>query len=100
VSVLSMARQPRANLYALYQGWLDTVVALLAAQVTGTFVLVQSPEQAAARHNALAECERLEAQMSGLRAAATKERQVSRQVELNLELKRVQAKHAVARAQL
>jgi len=36
----------------------------------------------------------------GLRAAATKERQVSRQVELNLELKRVQAEHAAARAKL
>jgi len=100
LSALSMARQPRANLYALYQGWLDTVVALLAAQVTGAFALVQSPEQAAARRNALVECERLEAQMDGLRAAAAKERQVSRQVELNLELKRALARHAAARAKL
>lgn len=100
VSALSMARQPRANLYALYQGWLDTVVALLAAQVTGAFVLVQSPEQAAARHNALAECERLEAKMDGLRAAAAKEKQVARQVELNLELKRAQAQLAIGRERL
>ncbi len=100
VSALSMARQPRANLYALYQGWMDTVVSLLAAQVTGAFALDQSAEQTAARGSALAECERLEAQMDGLRAAAAKERQVSRQVELNLELKRVQAKHGAARAQL
>ena len=100
LSALSMARQPRANLYALYQGWMDTALALLAAQVTGAFALVQSPEQAAARRNALAECERLEVQMGGLRAAAAKERQVARQVELNLELKRVQAEHAAARVKL
>ena len=100
VSALPMARQPRANLYALYQGWMDTVVALLAAQVTGAFTMVESLELAAARRSALVECERLEALMGGLRAAAAKERQVSRQVELNLELKRVQADHSAARAKL
>ncbi len=100
VSALSVARQPRANLYALYQGWMDTVVSLLAAQVTGTFAMAESPELAAARRTALVECERLDAQMGDLRAAATRERQVSRQVDLNLELKRVQAEHSAARAKL
>lgn len=38
--------------------------------------------------------------MDGLRAAAAKERQVSRQVELNLELKRAQAEHSAVRAKL
>lgn len=100
LSALSMAHQPRANLYALHQGWMDTVVALLAARVTGTFAMTESPEHAAARRYALMECERLEVQMGRLRAAAAKERQVARQVELNLELKRVQAGHAAARAKL
>jgi hypothetical protein len=100
MSALSVARQPRADLYALYQGWIDTVMALLAAQVTGTFALLQSPQQAAARRSALAECERLEALMNRLCATAAKERQVARQVELNLELKRAQAEHAAARAKL
>lgn len=100
VNALSMARQPRANLFGLYQGWMDAVVALLAAQVTGVFAMAESPEHAAARRSALAECARLEAQMAGLRAAAAKERQISRQVELNLELKRVQAEYSAARAKL
>jgi len=95
-----IARQPRADLFALYQGWMDTVVARLAAQVTGRFTVASSPEMAAARRTALAECARLEAQMASLRAAAAKERQVARQVELNLELKRVQAEHSAARAKL
>jgi hypothetical protein len=100
VSELAVARQPRADLFALYQGWMDAVVALLAAQVTGTFSVPSSPEDAASRRAALAECARLDAQLAKLRAAAGKERQVARQVELNLEIKRVQAEHAAARAKL
>jgi hypothetical protein len=100
VSELAVARQPPADLFALYQGWMDTVVALLAAQVTGTFSVASSPETALARRAALVECERLEAQLAKLRAAAGKERQVARQVELNLEIKRAQAEHSAAQAKL
>jgi hypothetical protein len=100
VSAMALVRQPRTDLLVLYQGWMDTVTALRAAQVTGVFAVASSPEMAAARRMALAECERLEAQMAGLRAAATKERQVARQVELNLEIKRVEAEHSAARARL
>lgn len=99
-SEMAVARQPRADLFALYQGWMDTVVALLAAQVIGTFTVASSPEMAAARRTALAECERLEGRMASLRTSAAKERQVSRQVELNLEIKRMQAEHSAARAKL
>jgi len=100
VRLLSVARHPHVDLYAMYQGWLDSVLALLAAQVTGTFVLRQSPEQAAVRRNALAECSRLEALMRSLRATAARERQVARQVELNLELTKALAEHSAARAKL
>ena len=97
---LPVGCQPRTNLYALYQGWIDTLAALLAAAITGRFTVSQSPEQAAARRSALAECARIEALMVRLRAAASKERQVARQVELNLELRRAQTEHAAARAKL
>ena len=100
VAELPIARQPRADLFALYQGWMDAVIALLAAQVTGSFTPASSHEMAAARRDALAECERLEAQLDKLRAAAARERQVVRQVELNLEIKRLQAEQSVARAKL
>lgn len=100
VRAMPLSQQPRADLLALYQGWIDTVTALRAAQVTGVFSVASSPEMAAARRTALAECEHLEAQMASLRAAAAKERQVARQVELNLDIKRVQAQHSAARAKL
>ncbi len=100
VESLSLLRQPRANLYALYQGWIDMVLALLAARLTGAFAAATSPEHAAARRSALAECARLEAVMAGLRTAVARESQIARQVDLNRDLKRVQADYATARAQL
>jgi hypothetical protein len=93
---LSLARQPRADLYQLYQGWMDTLLAMLAAELTGRFTMVTSADQAAARREALRECARLDAEIARLRKAAAKERQVPRQVELNLELKRAEAARAAA----
>lgn len=97
---LAMGRQPRETLYALYQGWIDTLLALRAALVTGTFAVARSAERAAGRRDALSECARLDTEIARLRAAAAKEKQISRQVELNLELKRVERQLATARARL
>ena len=97
---LSLARQPRADLYLLYQGWIDTLLALLAARVTGLFAVTTSPEQAAMRREALRECVRLDTEIARLRAVAAKEKQVPRQVALNLELKRAEAARAAALARL
>lgn len=97
---LSLTRQPQTTLFGLYQGWIDGVQALLAARLTGSFKTANSPEQAAARRQALQECERLELEATRLRAQAAKEKQLARQVELNLALKRVQAELAAARQQL
>ena len=100
IQSLSVTRQPQATLYALYQGWVDCVQALLAARLTGSYQTPKTPEQAAKRRQALADCERLEAEVSRLRAQALREKQLARQVELNLTLKRVQAELAAARRQL
>lgn len=97
---LSLARQPRADLYLLYQGWIDTLLALVAALVTGRFAVATSPDQAATRHDALRECARLDAEIMRLRWAVAKEKQVPRQVALNLELKRAEAGRAAALARL
>lgn len=97
---LAVAHQPRATLYALYQGWMDTVLALQVTRLTGRFTLPSSPEQAQARHKALRDCETLEAAIAALRSAAAKERQIHRQVELNLEQKQLQAKLAAVREML
>ncbi|NMM25843.1 MAG: DUF4391 domain-containing protein [Glaciimonas sp.] len=98
--VLALGHQPQATLYALYQGWMDNLEALLAARLTGNFKDANNPEQAAVRRQGLQDCQRLELEAVSLRARAAKEKQLARQVELNLALKRVQAQLAAAREQL
>lgn len=100
VQSLALARQPQATLMALYQGWLDCLTALQAARYTGTYKATDDPAQAAARREALRECERLDQEGASLRMQASKERQMAKQVELNLALKRVQAGLVAARQQL
>ena len=99
-NALALGKQPRTTLHALYQGWIDTLLALQAARVTGAFAVAEDGEQAALRRDALQERARLDAQIARLRAAAAKEKQMARRVELNLELKRVEAAKAAARANL
>lgn len=97
---LSLARQPRGDLFLLYQGWIDTTMALLAARITGTFAMPSSANHAALRRKALDECAELETEITRLRAAATKERQIPRQVAFNLELKRAEAARDAAQKRI
>jgi len=97
---LALGKQPRTTLFALYQGWIDTLLALQAARVTGAFAVAANTERAAARRDALQECARLDAEIARLRATAAKEKQMARRVALNLELKRVEAAQAAARKHL
>jgi hypothetical protein len=99
-TALALGHQPRTSLYALYQGWTDTLFALEAARRTGRFTAPGSAGHAAARRAALEACTRCEGEIARLRAAATGEKQVPRRVELNLKLKREEAALAAALARL
>ncbi|MBV7544621.1 DUF4391 domain-containing protein [Acidovorax sp. sic0104] len=85
-AAMALAKQPQANLLALYQGWLDTAGALDIAAETGRFQRSMTREQAAARQAALQDCRQLKAQIAQLRSQADKERQIARQVALNQEI--------------
>lgn len=100
VAALGLGRQPQASLLTLYQGWVDVLLALDAARLTGRFEIPDVVERRIARREALRDCARLEAEVARLRAAAAKEKQMSRRVELNLELKSAEAARAAALAQL
>lgn len=100
IKALALTHQPKGSLWALYQGWVDSLVALEAARRTGTFREIASPEAADARRQALQECSRLEAEVVRLRVAAGQEKQMPRRVELNLRLKRVEAQLGIVRSQL
>jgi hypothetical protein len=97
---MALDRQPRSTLFSLYQGWIDTLVALQAARVTGSFTITTNTALAAARRDALQEGVRLEQEIVRIRVAAERETQLSRRVDLNMELKRLEAAQRAARANL
>ncbi|MCT0203616.1 DUF4391 domain-containing protein [Synechococcus sp. CS-602] len=97
---LGLGQQPRTSLEALYQGWIDTLLALQAARVTGAFAVPANAEKAARRREALQESVGLAREIARLRAAAAKEKQMARRVDLNLELKQLEAARAAAQANL
>jgi hypothetical protein len=86
---LSLAGLPKDDLFVLYQGWLDRLTALDAARLTGTFTVGRNREAEAARRQTIREIARLETEISTRRGLATKEAQLNRRVELNLDIRRL-----------
>lgn len=99
INAMDLSKQPRTDLLTLYQGWMDTLSAWQAAAVTGRFECV-SPQQATARRAALRRCHELDVQISSLRAAASKEKQMARQVAANLEINALMAERQQAISEL
>lgn len=97
---MALPNQPRTHLLDLYQGWIDTTAALQAAEITGQFSRSISREQAIARHAALLLSHTLKARITALRKAATKEKQIQRQVAINAHIKRISEDLAQAKATL
>lgn len=97
---LALGQQPHLSLRTVYQGWMDTLMALAAARVTGRFEILADAARRTQRDAALRECARLDAEITRLRAAGKKEKQMARQVALNLELKQAEADRDTALALL
>lgn len=97
---LPLERQPRESLFTVYQGWIDCLVALQAALLTGRYAHGGTPEDRARRRDALLENEQLTREAIRLQGAAAKEKQMARRVELNLALRNVQARQTALRAHL
>ncbi len=96
LSSLQLPQQPRQSLHALYQGWMERFEAHAAAQVTGIFQPAMNPAAAERRRAALTDHQRLTREIAVLRASASRETQLNRRVELNLELKRLETHLAEA----
>ncbi len=86
---LSVAIQPSVNLFVLYQGWLDKLTALKVSQITGGFI---TTGDAFGRLESFNEYETIQVRLKELRGLAGKERQISRRVELNLEVQQLEAR--------
>jgi hypothetical protein len=99
-TALAVSRQPRSSILALYQGWLEALLALEAARLSGRYSILPTEEGRQARRTALLIIFQLDAEISRVRAAVAREKQIARQVTLNLELKRAEAKWAEALGRL
>jgi hypothetical protein len=88
---ITLAKQFRRDLCTLYEGWLARIEALNAARLTGAFAASDEPEAIERRREALEAHSRLTREITGLRAKATREKQLNRRVDLNLEIQRLEA---------
>ncbi len=91
LSSLALTRMPRADLFALYQGWADRIVAFEAARITGRFRVPDSPARAAEIRAGLDSYSQLRREIAKLRAGAAKEKQLNKLVGLNLEIRQLEA---------
>ncbi len=94
LAAMALARQPRSDLSTVYQGWIDRLNALSAAQITGAFTVPANIARAAVVREGLETYHVLNRDLAGLRAQAKRDKQLNRRVELNLEIKRLEAKLA------
>lgn len=90
LQALSISSQPKGTLFALYQGWLDTALALKAAAITGRFTIHDAASRVELRRRALHRIAELQDRIAVLRREAAKASQMARQVELNLQLRKLE----------
>lgn len=88
---LALAKQFRRDLCILYEGWLARIEALNAARLNGAFTATDDAASIEHRRAALEAHSRLTREIIGLRAKATREKQLNRRVDLNLEIQRLEA---------
>lgn len=88
---LALAQQARSDLCALYSGWIARIEAFNAARLTGAFAATDDQEAIDRRREALDAHATLTKEIEGLRAKAKREKQLSRRVDLNLEIQSLEA---------
>lgn len=97
---LALAKLPTRDMCALYQGWMDAIVGLTAASVTGRFTLPESPEQTHLMRESVAMHTQILNELSTLRTQAVKEKQMNRLVQLNTKIKRLELQLAANQSAL
>ena len=90
LQAMALRQQPHTHLLALYEGWMACLLALQVAQHTGRFVCQNGLQPLSDKREQLQKYEQLLADAAHLRSQAGKAKQMAQQVELNLELQRLQ----------
>ena len=89
LSELAVSRQGATHCLVLYQSWIDRLTALRTASVTGSYPVDLPNSRACAVNDSLNERDLLLRDIANLRSRAAKEKQLSRRVELNLDIQRL-----------
>ena len=89
---LAVSHLPSVDLFALYDGILQRMMALEAGRITGRFAVPADAGEAVALGETLATHARVERQLVALRAQARREKQINRRVEINLEIQRIESR--------
>lgn len=87
---LALRKQPSRDLAAVYDGWLARIEALAAARLSGTYEADDDAPTIERRRAALESHAQLARDIAGLRAKATREKQLNRRVDLNIEIQRLE----------
>ncbi|EQD71543.1 hypothetical protein B1A_05740, partial [mine drainage metagenome] len=87
---------PQTNLYALYCGYIERVIAHQCARFSGQYNLGAPVTDWRIRRDRLAECRKIEENISQLRRDLKAETQFNRQVELNMRIKAAEKELALA----
>lgn len=97
---LALKGLPQTHFYAFYSALMDRLIALEIARLSGFYRIESAIDRRAHRRAQLADCHALESQIADQRVKAKREKQVNRQVDLNLDIKRLEARLAELAAAL
>lgn len=100
LEALALTRLPRTDLFFLVQGLIDALTGFRAALLTGRPGASPTHEAAAAQRLALQRCIEIDTQIAQLRSEAAREKQLPRQVALNLAIQRLRKERDTAVASL
>lgn len=88
----ALAPAARESMFALYQGWMDALLAFQAERITGQFKLPITGEAAALRRQALRAREELLGEIARRTTLAEQESQMARLVALNEEIRQLRSR--------
>jgi hypothetical protein len=87
---LALGKLKSRDLFTVYESWAARIEALKAAHMTGVFAATNDAQVIERRRLALETHARLTREAAGLRTKAARQKQMSRKVELNLEIRRLE----------
>jgi hypothetical protein len=97
---LAVSDLPHTHFFAFYSAFMDRLVALDCARLTGEYRLESTAPKRQVRRERLSVCHELEIQIDGCKAAIKKETQFNRKVELNMKMKELGKQLKIITAEL